>query len=128
VEVLPPELIRKGRFDEIFFVDLPTEAERKGIFDLHLRKRKLDPKSFDLAQLAKASAGYSGAEIEAAVQSAMYSAFAEKQAVTTDAVLSELKFTVPLSRARMEEVSRLRAWARERAVPASAPEAAASRA
>ena len=128
VEVLPPELIRKGRFDEIFFVDLPTETERKGICDLHLKKRKLDPKNFDLAQLVAASAGYSGAEIEATVQSAMYAAFADKQPVKTETILSELKFTVPLSRARAEEVERLRAWARERAVPASAPETMASKA
>jgi SpoVK/Ycf46/Vps4 family AAA+-type ATPase len=128
VEVLPPELIRKGRFDEIFFVDLPTDAERKGVFELHLKKRKLDPKNFDLLQLVKASTGYSGAEIEAAVQAAMYAAFAEKQPMKTEGILSELKFTVPLSRARMEEVQRLRAWARERAVPASAGDALASKA
>lgn len=126
VEMLPPELIRKGRFDEIFFVDLPNALERKGIFDLHLRKRKLDPAKFDLTALSAAANGYSGAEIESAVQSALYAAFAEKQPVTTGDILAEIRFTVPLSRARAEDVMRLRAWARERAVPASAPEAAAA--
>jgi SpoVK/Ycf46/Vps4 family AAA+-type ATPase len=126
VEMLPPELIRKGRFDEIFFVDLPTTAERRGIFDLHLKKRKLNPADFDLSALASASAGYSGAEIESAVQSALYAAYADQRKVTTAAVLEEIKFTVPLSRARAEDVQRLRAWASERAVPASAGEAAAA--
>jgi len=128
VEVLPPELIRKGRFDEIFFVDLPTLAERKAIFELHLKKRKLDAAKFDIAALASASPGYSGAEIESAVQSALYAAFAEKAPVTTERIVSEIKFTVPLSRARAEEVERLRRWAGERAVAASAPEVAAVRA
>lgn len=128
VEVLPPELIRKGRFDEIFFVDLPTAAERRAIFELHLKKRKLDPAKFDLNALSTASAGYSGAEIESVVQSTLYAAFAEKAALTTERIVSEIKFTVPLSRARAEEVERLRQWAGERAVPASAAEAAASRA
>jgi SpoVK/Ycf46/Vps4 family AAA+-type ATPase len=128
VEVLPPELIRKGRFDEIFFVDLPTTAERKAIFELHLKKRKLDPAKFDLNTLAAEAAGYSGAEIESAVQSAQYAAFAEKALVTTDRIVAEIRFTVPLSRARAEEVAQLRQWARERAVPASVPEKAASHA
>jgi hypothetical protein len=79
-----------------------------------------------MKSLVSASAGYSGAEIEAAVQSALYAAFAEKQPVTAERILSEIKFTVPLSRARAEDVERLRAWAQERAVPASAPEAAAA--
>jgi SpoVK/Ycf46/Vps4 family AAA+-type ATPase len=125
VEQLPPELIRKGRFDEIFFVDLPTGAERTSIFELHLKKRKLDPTAFDLKTLVTASIGYSGAEIEAAVQSAQYAAFAEKQPVTTERISTEIKSTVPLSRARAEDVERLRTWARERAVPASASEVAA---
>jgi SpoVK/Ycf46/Vps4 family AAA+-type ATPase len=128
VEVLPPELIRKGRFDEIFFVDLPMAAERKAIFELHLKRRKLDPAKFNVDRLAAESVGYSGAEIESSVQSSLYAAFAEKAAVTTERILAEIRFTVPLSRARAEEVAQLRQWARERAVPASAPEAAASRA
>ncbi len=120
VNVLPPELIRKGRFDEIFFVDLPNPAERRAIFTLQLKRRKLDPKAFDLEKLVAASEGYSGAEIEAAVQSAMYASFSDKKPVTTDMVLEALGSTVPLSTTRAEDIERLREWARERAVPASA--------
>ncbi|MBZ5646485.1 MAG: AAA family ATPase [Acidobacteriia bacterium] len=129
VTVLPPELMRKGRFDEIFFVDLPNTGERKAIFTLHLAKRKRDPKGFDLDQLAAAARGYSGAEIEAAVQSAMYAAYAAKSPMTTETVREELKNTVPLSATRAEDIDQLRAWATQRAVRASAtdPEAASSR-
>jgi SpoVK/Ycf46/Vps4 family AAA+-type ATPase len=129
VTVLPPELMRKGRFDGIFFVDLPNTAERKAIFTLHLAKRKRDPKGFDLDQLAAAARGYSGAEIEAAVQSAMYAAYAAKSPMTTETVQEELKNTVPLSATRAEDIDQLRAWALQRAVPASATdsEAASSR-
>jgi len=120
VSVLPPELIRKGRFDEIFFVDLPNAAERRAIFTLQLARRKLDAKAFDLEKLVVASTGYSGAEIEAAVQSAMYAGYADKTPVTTAMVLEALASTVPLSTTRGEDIARLREWARERAVPASA--------
>ncbi len=120
VSVLPPELIRKGRFDEIFFVDLPNAAERRAICELQLQRRKLDTQAFDLKKLVVASTGYSGAEIEAAVQSAMYAGYADKQPVTTAMVLEALGSTVPLSTTRGEDIERLRAWARERAVPASA--------
>ncbi len=119
VNALPPELMRKGRFDEIFFVDLPNSAERKAIFSLHLAKRKLDVKRFDLDRLAPAARGYSGAEIEAAVQSSMYAAYASKTPITTETVLEELKNTVPLSATRAEDIERLREWAAKRAVPAS---------
>ena len=124
VTVLPPELMRKGRFDEIFFVDLPNTAERKAIFSLHLAKRRRDPGSFDLDKLAAASRGYSGAEIEAAVQSAMYAAYAAKSPMTTETVLEELKNTVPLSATRAEDIEQLRDWAVKRAVPASQADAA----
>ena len=126
VELLPPELIRKGRFDEIFFVDLPNSAERKAIFETHLRKRKVNVNDFNLPALVSASEGYSGAEIESAIQSALYATLTDHQRLTTESVIAELRFTVPLSRARAEDVQKLRAWARERAVPASAPEAAAA--
>ncbi len=79
VSALPPELIRKGRFDELFFVDLPNQAERKQIFAIHLKRRKRNPAEFDLDQVAAAARGYSGAEIEAAVQTALYAAFSSKQ-------------------------------------------------
>ncbi len=79
VTVLPPELIRKGRFDELFFVDLPSAAERKQIFSIQLTKRKRNPADYDLDQVAEAAKGFSGAEIESAVQTALYAAFARKQ-------------------------------------------------
>jgi ATPase family associated with various cellular activities (AAA) len=119
VERLPPELLRRGRFDEIFFVDLPVEAERAAIFALHLEKRKRDPTSFDLAKLAAASNGFSGSEIEGAIVGAMYRAFAAREELTTQAILDEISHTVPLSRTRAEEIVRIRAWADGRAIPAS---------
>ena len=126
VSALPPELMRKGRFDEIFFVDLPNSAERRAIFSLHLAGRKRDPKGFDLDRLAQAARGYSGAEIEAAVQSAMYASFADKRPMSTESVLEEIKSTVPLSATRAEDIGQLRAWAAQRAVPASQPDRAAA--
>jgi hypothetical protein len=123
VTVLPPELIRKGRFDELFFVDLPNQTERKQVFAIQLRKRKRDPKEFDLDRVAAAAKGYSGAEIDAAVQTAMYAAYSEKKEVSTQGLLDALKATVPLSTTRAEEIEELRAWARTRAVPASAADA-----
>jgi len=119
VTVLPPELMRKGRFDEIFFVDLPNTGERRAIFALHLAKRKRDPKEFDLDRLAAAARGYSGAEIEAAVQSAMYAAYSAKTPMSTETVLEEIKNTVPLSATRAEDIQQLRSWALQRAVRAS---------
>ena len=122
VTALPPELIRKGRFDELFFVDLPNQVERRQIFAIHLAKRKRNPAEFDLDRIAAAAKGYSGAEIEAAVQTALYAAFASKQPVSTQGLLDALKATVPLSITRSEEIDELRDWARQRAVPASAAE------
>ena len=122
VTALPPELIRKGRFDELFFVDLPNQVERRQIFAIHLAKRKRNPADFDLDRIAAAAKGYSGAEIEAAVQTALYAAFASKQPVSTQGLLDALKATVPLSITRSEEIDELRDWARQRAVPASAAE------
>ncbi len=123
VVALPPELIRKGRFDELFFVDLPNSAERRAIVNIQLARHKLNPANFDLDQLVKASKTYSGAEIDAALQTAMYEAFSSKKPVTTESVLEALQSTVPLSATRAEEIQSLRAWSRHRAVPASAPEA-----
>ena len=123
--MLPPELIRKGRFDELFFVDLPNQAERKQIFAIHLTRRKRNPAEFDLDQVASAARGYSGAEIEAAVQTALYAAFSNKQTVSTQGLLDALKATVPLSITRSEEIQELRAWASQRAVPASLADAKA---
>jgi SpoVK/Ycf46/Vps4 family AAA+-type ATPase len=118
IEALPPELLRKGRFDEIFFVDLPTREARKAIFQIHLKKRKRDPKLFDLDALTSASEGYSGAEIEAAVTSALHEAFAEKKELTTAHLTNALNTSPPLSVTMKEKVDALRAWSVGRCVPA----------
>jgi SpoVK/Ycf46/Vps4 family AAA+-type ATPase len=123
VSALPPELIRKGRFDELFFVDLPGEPERKEIFSIQLAKRKRDVNDFDLELIAEAARGFSGAEIDAAVQSALYAAYSSKQTLSTETFLDVLAHTVPLSVTRAEEINALRAWAKQRAVPASAASA-----
>ena len=115
---LPPELLRKGRFDEIFFVDLPQAAAREEILRIHLRRNQQDPAAFDVARLAAASDGFSGAEIEQAIVAALYEAHAEKKPLDNDAVEREMKRTRPLSVVMAEKVAALRAWARERAVPA----------
>ncbi|HWY20070.1 MAG TPA: AAA family ATPase [Candidatus Acidoferrum sp.] len=120
VSALPPELIRKGRFDELFFVDLPSQAERKQIFSIQLARRKRNPAEFDLDRVDAAAKGYSGAEINAAVQTALYAAFSGKIPLSTQLLLDALSQTVPLSTTRAEEVDTLRQWARTRAVPASA--------
>jgi ATPase family associated with various cellular activities (AAA) len=120
VTVLPPELIRKGRFDDLFFVDLPNQAERKQIFSIALAKRKRNAADFDVEKAAEAANGYSGAEIDAAVQGALYAAYSEKKPLTTESLNQALSQTVPLSTTRAEEIAALRDWARTRAVPASA--------
>jgi len=118
VQKLPPELLRKGRFDEIFFVDLPSPPERSEIFRLQLGRRKRDAKEFDLDRLAAASEGFSGAEIEASVVAALYSCYADGVDLSTDRLVEELGRTEPLSKTRAEDIEALRAWAKERAVPA----------
>jgi ATP-dependent 26S proteasome regulatory subunit len=123
VSALPPELIRKGRFDELFFVDLPNQAERKQIFALELARRKRRPAEFDLDRVAAAARGYSGAEIQAAVQAALYASFSSKQPLATASLIDALAMTVPLSATRAEEIQELRNWARARAVPASVADA-----
>lgn len=112
---LPPELLRKGRLDEIFFVDLPAAAERAEIFSIHLRRRGRSPEDFDLPQLAAASAGFSGAEIEEAINSALYDAFSAGKAMDTDDLLSAAGASVPLSRTMAEPIQGLREWAAGRA-------------
>ncbi len=119
LSALPPEMLRKGRFDEIFFVDLPNEQERREIFGLHLARRKQDATAFDLASLARAAEGYSGAEIEQAIVTALYGLIAENgDRLTSERVLKEIVATVPLSRSRAEDIAALRAFAKERFVPA----------
>jgi ATP-dependent 26S proteasome regulatory subunit len=125
VSVLPPELIRKGRFDELFFVDLPNQAERKQIFAIQLTRRKRNPENFDLDRVSAAANGYSGAEIDAAVQTAMYVAYSNKQDLSAETLVEALRATVPLSTTRAEEIEALRDWANKRAVPASAKAEAA---
>jgi SpoVK/Ycf46/Vps4 family AAA+-type ATPase len=122
IEQLPPELLRKGRFDEIFFVDLPSTFERKQIFAIHLKKRKRNPEDFDLDRLARESEGFSGAEIEQAIISAMFDVFAKKAPLTTEDILESLKETMPLSITMRENIESLRNWARGRARNASYPE------
>jgi len=124
VSILPPELLRKGRFDEIFFVDLPSSIERKEIFRVHLSKRKMSPDDFDLDALAQASAGYSGAEIEEAIISAMFDAFYEKEKLSTERALASLRQAVPLSKTMSEDIDELRKWADGRARAATSAEVA----
>lgn len=112
VEVLPPELLRKGRFDEIFFIALPTTAERRAILEVHLRKRReLRLREFDLDALADASEGYSGAELEQAVIDAMYAGFEAQREFTTQDVLDSLAASVPLSRTKQHDLEALARWA-----------------
>ena len=118
LDQLPPELMRKGRFDEIFFVDLPGPAEREAIFAIHLKKRRREKTSFDMARLTAGSEGFSGAEIEQAVVSGLYAAFAAETECTTEHILGALHGTQPISVVMREHVERLRAWARGRCVMA----------
>ena len=113
---LPPELVRKGRFDEIFFVDLPSPENRRAILMIHLRKRSLDPAAFDLDALTDATSGFSGSEIEQAVVSAMYTAHAQSRTVLQEDLLAEIKQTRPLSVVMAEKVEETRNWASSRTV------------
>ncbi len=115
---LPAELVRKGRFDEVFFVDLPSRSVRETIFAIHLRKRGLDPDAFDLIHLAAITAGFSGAEIEQSVVDALYSSRARDAEPTTAEVENAILQTRTLSVLMAEKLEALRAWAAERAVPA----------
>jgi SpoVK/Ycf46/Vps4 family AAA+-type ATPase len=118
ISQLPPELVRKGRFDEIFFVDLPSPGVRAEIFRIHLKMRDYDVKSFDLAELAQLSNGFSGAEIEQAIVSALYAASAAGETLATQHIRAECRRTRPLSVVMREKIQALRAWASERTVPA----------
>jgi AAA+ superfamily predicted ATPase len=118
ITVLPPEMLRKGRFDEIFFVDLPNEPARAELFALHLRKRGRDASGFDVGKLAASTDGFSGAEIEQAIVAGLYTAFNQKQQLSTEILLGEVKATQPLSVTRAEEVAAIREWAKTRAVGA----------
>lgn len=118
IEALPPELLRKGRFDEIFFVNLPTAEVRVEIFAIHLKKHNRQSDKFDSEKLAAASEGYSGAEIEQAVISALHEAYSKKQDVTTEGIVGALENSPPLSITMREKVEALLEWSRGRCVPA----------
>ena len=118
IDKLPPELVRKGRLDEIFFVDLPEADTRAEIFGIHLQKRDIDPQNFDLQALAEASEQFSGAEIEQAVVSALYLAHEQDSALETAHILEEISHTRPLAVVMSEPLQRLRDWASERTVKA----------
>ena len=115
---LPPELMRKGRFDELFFIDLPDATVRAEIFRIHLLRRDLDAGAFDLPQLAAVSDGFSGAEIEQAVVSALYAAQAQQVAVSQAVLVQNIQSTAPLSVVMAEDLAALRAWANGRTVSA----------
>ncbi len=119
VTSLPPEMLRRGRFDELFFVDLPNYHERKQIYEIHLRKKKLDPEQYDIARLAERSEGYSGAEIEQVVLSAMVESYGKEEGVSEAAMEKAREETVPLSVTMEEKIFQLREWARGRCRPAT---------
>ena len=116
---LPPELVRKGRLDEIFFVDLPNQVDRETIITIHLEKRDIELDAKSIALLAEASEGFTGAEIEQAIVSALYSARSNKQTVDSTHILTSIHNTVPISVTRSEDIQRLRHWAKERTVLAN---------
>ena len=118
IDALPAELLRKGRFDEIFFVDLPDAETRQELFRLHLAKRALNPASHDLLALARAADGFSGAEIEQVIVSALYAAHGNDAPVSDFSLQQEIRATRPLSVLMREQVDALRAWAAERTTPA----------
>lgn len=121
ISKLDSALVRKGRFDEIFFIDLPTTEEREAIFKIHIKKRGRNPEEFDLSSLAKHSEGYGGAEIESAVEASLWTAFNEgKRPLTTDDILHALAATKPVSITKKESIEAIRAWAEGRARNASA--------
>jgi SpoVK/Ycf46/Vps4 family AAA+-type ATPase len=119
IHLLPAEFIRKGRFDQVFFLDLPNETERKAIFTVHLRKRNADLAKFDVVFLAKATKGFNGAEIESVVHASAIDAFNEKRSLTEDDVSRLITNTVPLSKTMDEQIKAIKSWAHNRALSAS---------
>jgi SpoVK/Ycf46/Vps4 family AAA+-type ATPase len=119
ITLLPPELLRKGRFDEIFFIDLPSLDERQEIFAIHLLKRNRDPSQFDLLRLARETDGFSGAEIEQAVIAGLYDAFEAGRDLEDRDMLRDVAQSIPLSQTMREQITPLRNWARTHARPAS---------
>jgi len=127
IDGMPPELLRKGRFDEIFFIDLPEKAERKDIFRIHLERRKREAAAFDLEALAARAEGFSGAEIEQAIVAGLYEAFGENVELGQSHLMRAIQETFPLSVTMKDEIARLRTWARGRTRPASLGGAAEGR-
>jgi SpoVK/Ycf46/Vps4 family AAA+-type ATPase len=117
ISELPPELVRKGRFDEIFFVDLPNQSTRTSILAIHLTNRAQPAETFDLEAIATAMRGFSGAEIEQAVVAALYAAHAQRLALSSDHLLAEVEQTRPLAVVMQEQIQELRSWAEGRTVP-----------
>lgn len=115
---LPPEFLRKGRFDEIFFIDLPNAEARKSIFEIHLKKRGQQPHRFDVILLVETTEGFSGSEIEQVIVSGLYNAFSAKTELSTQMLLDEISLTRPLSITMGERITWLREWAKERTVSA----------
>jgi len=119
IDMLPPELLRKGRFDEIFFVDLPTRTVREEILSIHLAKKKRNPEDYAIEDLARRSVGFSGAELEEAVREGLFDAFGQGRELATEHIASALDKTFPLSRTMREQIEGLRQWAKVRARLAS---------
>jgi len=119
IDLLPAEMIRKGRFDEVFFVDLPLDDERIEIFRVHLRRRGIDPSGFNFEPLKKFTKGWTGAEIEQCVVSALTTARLQERDLTDDDLLNATASVVPLSKTMKEQVDQIRGWAFDRAVRAS---------
>jgi SpoVK/Ycf46/Vps4 family AAA+-type ATPase len=119
VTALPPELLRKGRFDELFYVELPNEAERRVILSIHLRKRKRDIKNFDADKLVKATDGFTGAEIEQAIIDGLFIAMGTGKELSTEIILECISETSPLSVINGRQIESLRDWAKDRCRPAS---------
>ena len=117
ISMLPPELVRKGRFDELFFVDLPGQRVREQILIIHLKARDQDPMRMDITAIAESAGGFSGAEIEQAIVSASYAAHAQKVPLSTEHLIEEIRRTRPLSVVMAERIAELRQWASGRTVP-----------
>ena len=122
IDLLPAEIIRKGRFDQVFFIDLPNDHERECIFKVHLSRRGNDISQFDLPLLSVATEFWNGAEIEHVVEAAMVEAFSRDEQMTQDDLYTIIRSTVPLSRTMSEQIKFIKNWANERAVSASKPQ------
>jgi SpoVK/Ycf46/Vps4 family AAA+-type ATPase len=119
INLLPAEVIRKGRFDQVFFIDLPNDEERKEILSIHLQRNGLDPGNYDLILLSSATRAWNGAEIEQAVAQAKITAHAAGVDVTQNALLAAFAKIIPLSRTMEDQLKAIRSWARTRALPAT---------